>query len=651
MATSRILTKEVKETSRQWRWLNAGLAVLSPEGRLLSCNPALRDWFAESLSSLENQLFCDILGKINPPWREAIATWLATTDPFTQLLLPGTEITSIGWIRITAANRPKEIFVHLDSTAAPRLELEEAGSAEGGMTDEMGRSLRLRLLRSEAQLDNLMRRWPGVIFSQRTDMSFHYGSPKLEEMTGYPLSDWMARPETFWSVIHEADVNEMRQQVRRTIQTGDTVSTSFRIRHSRTGRVAYILEHRQALRSEGGLLLGFEGVWLDVSRQTIAERRLSSAAWRDTLAVLTMGLAHDFGNILAGIHALAETLEPEKNGDIEVDERVGLIKRNSLQASELVRRVLSLHQGKPGVLDYADLNSLVTDFSDLVRKIIPRRIQFAVVNSETPLPVYVDSVELRQVFLNLAMNAVDAMPYTGKICCTTYHCTEIPKLSYLQGDFPRLPAICLAIEDNGLGIPARNLPNIFDPFFTTKPVNKGSGLGLYNARLFAEKHHGALSVDSTEGSGTLFRLWLPEADFTEIERVNEQIELRRRCILVVGTLGRSLDTTAEFLRRSGFFVVTESQTEKVPQLLDSFDYEFDGVLLQLVAYSDQQTGQLLEELKGRRPPIKTILQIIGRNADEIETSWIRSASLTIPSDLPEPTFGQKMRELFERPTR
>lgn len=651
MATSRILTKEVKETSRQWRWLNAGLAVLSPEGRLLSCNPALRDWFAESLSSLENQLFCDILGKINPPWREAIATWLATTDPFTQLLLPGTEITSIGWIRITAANRPKEIFVHLDSTAAPRLELEEAGSAEGGMTDEMGRSLRLRLLRSEAQLDNLMRRWPGVIFSQRTDMSFHYGSPKLEEMTGYPLSDWMARPETFWAVIHEADVNEMRQQVRRTIQTGDTVSTSFRIRHSRTGRVAYILEHRQALRSEGGLLLGFEGVWLDVSRQTIAERRLSSAAWRDTLAVLTMGLAHDFGNILAGIHALAETLEPEKNGDIEVDERVGLIKRNSLQASELVRRVLSLHQGKPGVLDYADLNSLVTDFSDLVRKIIPRRIQFAVVNSETPLPVYVDSVELRQVFLNLAMNAVDAMPYTGKICCTTSHCTEIPKLSYLQGEFPRLPAICLAIEDNGLGIPARNLPNIFDPFFTTKPVNKGSGLGLYNARLFAEKHHGALSVDSTEGSGTLFRLWLPEADFTEIERVNEQIELRRRCILVVGTLGRSLDTTAEFLRRSGFFVVTESQTEKVPQLLDSFDYEFDGVLLQLVAYSDQQTGQLLEELKGRRPPIKTILQIIGRNADEIDTSWIRSASLTIPSDLPEPTFGQKMRELFERPTR
>ena len=651
MATSRILTKEVKETSRQWRWLNAGLAVLSPEGRLLSCNPALRDWFAESLSSLENRLFCDILGKINPPWREAIATWLATTDPFTQLLLPGTEITSIGWIRITAANRPKEIFVHLDSTAAPRLELEEAGSAEGGMTDEMGRSLRLRLLRSEAQLDNLMRRWPGVIFSQRTDMSFHYGSPKLEEMTGYPLSDWMARPETFWSVIHEADVNEMRQQVRRTIQTGDTVSTSFRIRHSRTGRVAYILEHRQALRSEGGLLLGFEGVWLDVSRQTIAERRLSSAAWRDTLAVLTMGLAHDFGNILAGIHALAETLEPEKNGDIEVDERVGLIKRNSLQASELVRRVLSLHQGKPGVLDYADLNSLVTDFSDLVRKIIPRRIQFAVVNSEKPLPVYVDSVELRQVFLNLAMNAVDAMPYTGKICCTTSHCTEIPKLSYLQGDFPRLPAICLAIEDNGLGIPARNLPNIFDPFFTTKPVNKGSGLGLYNARLFAEKHHGALSVDSTEGSGTLFRLWLPEADFTEIERVNEQIELRRRCILVVGTLGRSLDTTAEFLRRSGFFVVTESQTEKVPQLLDSFDYEFDGVLLQLVAYSDQQTGQLLEELKGRRPPIKTILQIIGRNADEIDTSWIRSASLTIPSDLPEPTFGQKMRELFERPTR
>jgi signal transduction histidine kinase len=62
------------------------------------------------------------------------------------------------------------------------------------------------------------------------------------------------------------------------------------------------------------------------------------------------------------------------------------------------------------------------------------------------------------------------------------------------------------------------LASIFDPFFTTKPPNKGSGLGLYNAKLFIEKHRGAITVESKEGAGTAFHLWLPQADFTEAEQ-------------------------------------------------------------------------------------------------------------------------------------
>jgi signal transduction histidine kinase len=80
-----------------------------------------------------------------------------------------------------------------------------------------------------------------------------------------------------------------------------------------------------------------------------------------------------------------------------------------------------------------------------------------------------------------------------------------------------LPATCLSIRDNGRGIKPRHLPSLFDPFFTTKQSNKGSGLGLYNARLFVEKCRGAISVDSAEGAGSTFHLWLPQADFTEAE--------------------------------------------------------------------------------------------------------------------------------------
>jgi two-component system, cell cycle sensor histidine kinase and response regulator CckA len=344
-------------------------------------------------------------------------------------------------------------------------------------------------------------------------------------------------------------------------------------------------------------------------------------------------------------------MEPSAENDESLRDGLGLIKRNAMQASHLIRRVLSLHQGRPGEHGYSDLNEQVADLVELVRKVIPRRIQFEVSTAPVSLPVYVDSVELRQVFLNLAMNAVDAMPHSGRLRCTTSRHTEPPVLVHVQGLFPRLPAVCLSVEDNGTGIPARNLANIFDPFFTTKPVNKGSGLGLYNARLFVEKHHGAISVESTEGGGTTFRMWLPEADFTEEERVQERAGLRRRTLLVVGPAGRPLDTTTEFLRRNGFFVVTESREEHALQLLDSLDYEFDAVLVQVAADSPDRTGHLLREVRQRKPPVKTILQIVGRNEDEVETTWMRNASLTIPPDLPEREFREKLAELFDNADR
>jgi signal transduction histidine kinase len=277
------------------------------------------------------------------------------------------------------------------------------------------------------------------------------------------------------------------------------------------------MEHRQPHVSRGGLLLGYEGVWLDVTRQTIAERRLSSAAWKETLSVLTMGLAHDFGNVMAGIHALSESFLDQVGDGHEFNEGLTLIKKNAQQASQLVHRIINLHQGRTGESNYHNLNEITTDLADLVRKIIPRRMELAVELAAEALPVYVDAVELRQVVINLVLNAIDAMPPAGRLVLRTSGFVTLPPLESFQGALPRVPAACLSVQDNGCGIKPRHLASIFDAFFTTKPVNKGSGLGLYNARLFIDKHRGAITVDTKEGEGSSFHLWLPQADFTEAE--------------------------------------------------------------------------------------------------------------------------------------
>ncbi|HKX61121.1 MAG TPA: PAS domain-containing sensor histidine kinase [Verrucomicrobiae bacterium] len=246
------------------------------------------------------------------------------------------------------------------------------------------------------------------------------------------------------------------------------------------------------------------------------EARLSSAAWKEALSVLTMGLAHDFGNVMAGIHALTEAFEP--GGDQhEAREFLDLIKENSRQASQLVHRIINLHQGRIGESQYHDLNHLVPELADLVRKIIPGKMQFAVELCPKPLPVLLDAVELRQVVINLVLNAVDAMNPAGHLVLRTDAFSTLPGFDGHAGILPRLPAVGLSIRDNGQGIAPELRSHIFEPFFTTKSTSNGSGLGLYNARVFADRHKGAVTVESAgpKGKGTTFSLLLPEADFAE----------------------------------------------------------------------------------------------------------------------------------------
>ena len=493
-----------------------------------------------------------------------------------------------------------------------------------------------------------MRRWPGVIFSQRPDLSFQFVSARIEEWTGIRVAEWQRDSKQFRQVIHEGDWGEWQQHLKRSVAAVAGTSATFRIRHAHTGRVTYVQEHREALLSRSGLLLGYEGIWVDVSRQAVAERRLSSAAWMETLAVLTAGLAHDFNNVIAGVQSLSEAFQAQLPKEHPFQEGLALIKGNTHNAIQIVRRILSLHQGKAGERAYHDLNELVKELIELVRKTVPRRIEITVELATNPLPVYVDPVELRQVFVNLALNAVEAMPERGKLTLQTARYAQTPSVPHAQGTLPSGPAVCLRVEDSGAGISARHLETIFDPFFTTKPGNKGSGLGLYNARLFVEKHRGAISVDSAEHRGTTFCVWLPEADFAEAdqERQSRPGPGARRTLLLAGPPGKCVDDTASALRQRGHYVVTAGSAEDARQLLSSPDYEFSGVLA-LATSPSAAPESLFRYIRSQKLRVKTILQIVGCNPDEFSTRLLDHADLVLAPDTSAPEMLAKVSAALE----
>jgi Histidine kinase-, DNA gyrase B-, and HSP90-like ATPase len=226
-------------------------------------------------------------------------------------------------------------------------------------------------------------------------------------------------------------------------------------------------------------------------------------------------------------------------------------------------------------------------------------------------------------------------------------------LPHFKGIRPRVPAVCLTVQDTGCGIKPRHLGTIFDPFFTTKATHKGSGLGLYNAALFAEKHQGCIGVESTEGVGSIFTIWLPQADFSEAERLQHPsmpTVPSRRTILLAGRAGEVVERRAELLRSHSYYVVVATSPESVADFLQSPDYAFDGVLL-AVELRDAAFHALAAEI---RPPsakgMKLILEPIGCEPEAFDRQLLRRADLVVDRDLPETDVMSKLKALFSANT-
>jgi hypothetical protein len=178
-------------------------------------------------------------------------------------------------------------------------------------------------------------------------------------------------------------------------------------------------------------------------------------------------------------------------------------------------------------------------------------------------------------------------------------------------------------------------------------LNKGSGLGLYNARLFVEKHSGAISVESVENEGTSFRIWLPKANFTESERFQAEFVLGRKTLLLVETAGKGLDDTAQCLRENGFYVATAESERAAVELLHSPDYQFDAVMA-LVNGENRLSPRLFNEIGRLKLPIKKIVQIYGSNEDEHDRTLLDAADMVIGSDTPGSEIASKLREALSR---
>jgi two-component system NtrC family sensor kinase len=219
------------------------------------------------------------------------------------------------------------------------------------------------------------------------------------------------------------------------------------------------------------------------------------------IGTLTAGVAHELNNPLNNITLTAAMLE-EDYKDLSDEQRLDMVKdllKEAERSQKIVKNLLDFARESEIKTEHLDISNLVFETIRLAQNQVKLKGAKIETNIDDNLPsIHGDRQQLRQVFLNLILNAVDAMSKGGKLLIAAQR-SNVP-------DF-----ITITFQDNGHGIPAHILPSIFDPFFTTKPTAKGTGLGLSVSKGIVEKHGGDITVESKVGEGSSFYIHLPIA--------------------------------------------------------------------------------------------------------------------------------------------
>jgi two-component system, cell cycle sensor histidine kinase and response regulator CckA len=249
--------------------------------------------------------------------------------------------------------------------------------------------------------------------------------------------------------------------------------------------------------------------FIDVTERKQLEAQVAQSAKMQAVGQLAGGVAHDFNNLLTAMIGFCDLLLMRSRPGDPAFADLMQIKQNANRAANLVRQLLAFSRQqshKPRVLDITDV---LVELSHLLRRLIGENIALDVIHGRELGLVEVDQGQLEQVVINLAVNARDAMPGGGRLTIRTEGAHLPQPLRRGDETMPAGDYVLIEISDTGHGIAPEHLGRIFEPFFSTKPVGSGTGLGLSTVYGIVKQTGGFVFVDSVQGGGTRFSIYLP----------------------------------------------------------------------------------------------------------------------------------------------
>jgi PAS domain S-box-containing protein len=280
------------------------------------------------------------------------------------------------------------------------------------------------------------------------------------------------------------------------------------LRHiTKDGRILAVEAHWSLLRDDGGHPKSVLAVSTDITEKRKTESQLLRFQRMNSIGTLAGGIAHDLNNVLAPIILSIELLKGMAAPASA--ELLGTIETSAKRAAELVRQILAFTRGVEGNRIEVQLGHLLQEVASIIRSTFPKNIILELITPVNAWPVLGDPTQLHQAFLNLCVNARDAMAGGGTLTISVENSQLEERHAALNRQMKPGPCVVITVTDTGKGIPSEILDRIFEPFFTTKDSGKGIGIGLTIVLSIVKSHGGVVSLCSEVGKGTNFRIYIP----------------------------------------------------------------------------------------------------------------------------------------------